>query len=503
MRRTATWAIASISLALALSTISRAETVQGPNGAFEATLPGEWTKGQTSGGLTAWSPKAPELSAKMLVTVGGVQGQKELAPAEQLTQSLSKASEDFPRAAGFTRKPFNAAGVENELVQFSFGHGKAVWRAYALAFPSGGALSFIAVSVPELSPPDLSGAALAILKSVSPKAPGATPAEEKGKSRGLDDLFEKSGKPQPEKPLSWDPPIAGMATKPGASGDSSGAKNRPAAEGKPLAALFSAQNANQDLADKISAAPHAPAPSAAAPAASPGAAATPAPGRESLNDPVPPEIQQLVRAGIQSWLNAPVVAPHVDAPGWPLFVGGDWSFQYPPGWQIRRSSPYDLWVADPRGLDHFIFVQIQQVNSMAPIEQIGAALFASFAQNAPARILDTARKNTWPPNTFPDDTGLMQVWYVRWLHPQVGKMFATYSVTILARAVTGVTSLQWILMNCPEAEAVQASQAIFSPLMLSGRFTIPAGGGDTHPTDSDNDGYPDDVDQAPNDPNVH
>ncbi|MCX7015423.1 MAG: hypothetical protein NTW86_23200, partial [Candidatus Sumerlaeota bacterium] len=427
-------------------------------------------------------------------------------------------------------QPRSAVRVGLKRVGHGNEHGSTTWRGYGLAFADKDALAFIVLGVGE-GEPELAGTALAILKSVSLKTAAGEPTGEKGKStgarsRGLEGLFSKSGAPQAEKPSSWDPPIFDAEAKPSRPEATATGPERPTAGKQSLSALFPGQGAApgaaaQTLRPPLTPAPSAPPSQTPTPTPSgpifpgpqptgtpqptgppqPTPTPTPTPDVSALNDPIAPDVDQLIKKGCQDWLNAPAVPPYQNVPGWPNFDGGDFSFQYPPDWTIVASSAYHLWVSDRRAYDHFLFVEIQRIEEDYSIERLGPALFKMFSKGAPMRILATEQKNPLAEWGVQGDEGKMQLWYIRWLHPQAGKMLAALHVCVLKRTAGFYVMAQWALSSCPEAEAVRTTQEIFTPLVHSGRFAVPGPG--PHPQDSDHDGYPDDQDAAPNDPNVH
>jgi len=102
-----------------------------------------------------------------------------------------------------------------------------------------------------------------------------------------------------------------------------------------------------------------------------------------------------------------------------------------------------------------------------------------------------------------DDSGVTQLWLLRYMHPQAGKMFGALVLSVLARPpapVAGVdfvgqTTVTWTFTCCPEAEAIQTQKGIFAPMLKSMWF--PKGGGGQ---DSDGDGVNDHHDPAPLNP---
>lgn len=219
---------------------------------------------------------------------------------------------------------------------------------------------------------------------------------------------------------------------------------------------------------------------------------------DPLDEPLAPAIQQHIQTCLRSWMNAPMVKPSVPVPGWPVYTGSDWTMQYPANWKVREGNPYYMWVADPTGVCNFLFVQLQQIPGMPSMDQMREMGFQRMAGAAPHRVITTSTKNPMASLGFNDGTGLMQIWYVRWLHPSAGRMISIVQVNLLSRSPL-YTAVQWVFNSAPETSLIATDTKVFGPMIGSAYFTIPKGG--SSPSDRDGDGYPDHADRFPDDPN--
>ena len=220
-----------------------------------------------------------------------------------------------------------------------------------------------------------------------------------------------------------------------------------------------------------------------------------------VDDPLDPALATQIQRLMEEWRQAPLVKAQRDIPGWPLYAGGDWSFQYPPGWGLRDANPQFLWVSDPSGAANFIFAQVAQVPGMPSAEELRDLVFYRLVGQDPVRLVTMERKGLPGISVPGDDTGVSTVFIVRWQAPSGELRLGSIQITILARGPLS-TSYQCAVQSCPEDLWIGAWRDIFAPMFLSARFTIPNYNSEVHP-DSDGDGYADPVDQDPEDPNVH
>ncbi len=227
-----------------------------------------------------------------------------------------------------------------------------------------------------------------------------------------------------------------------------------------------------------------------------------APGAaRGVDDPLDPALATQIQRLMEAWRQAPLLKAQQDIPGWPLYAGGDWSFQYPPGWGIRDANPHFLWVSDPSGAANFIFAQVAQVPGMPSAEELRDLVFYRLVGQDPVRLVTMERKGLPGISSMGDDSGVSTVFIVRWQAPSGELMLGSIQITILARGPLA-TSYQGIVQSSPENLWIGAWRDIFGPMFLSARFTIPNYNSEVHP-DADGDGYADPVDQDPEDPNVH
>ncbi|MCX7016425.1 MAG: hypothetical protein NTW86_28355, partial [Candidatus Sumerlaeota bacterium] len=91
MTRASGWMLGVIVTASALAGASRADVVKGPDGAFEAALPGGWAESQTPEGFALWRPQSPTGQGKRLAVLGADKRDETDSPAEQLQRLVAKA----------------------------------------------------------------------------------------------------------------------------------------------------------------------------------------------------------------------------------------------------------------------------------------------------------------------------------------------------------------------------------------------------------------------------
>jgi hypothetical protein len=220
----------------------------------------------------------------------------------------------------------------------------------------------------------------------------------------------------------------------------------------------------------------------------------------SVHDPLSPENEAYIRNFFAVWRSASTEKAHGQIPGWPLYTGGDWYIQYPPQWSVRDANPQFLWVSDPRGLTHFVFAQMAQVQGGLSTDDLRAFVFQKLVGGASPVLLAREQKNPFASLGLAGDGGLMDAAFIRWMHGSAGKMLTFIQITILARSPL-YTSYQLFLESCPEAELVASARQIFDPMIYSARFTIPNYNSELNP-DTDGDGYADPVDADPENPQV-
>ncbi len=240
-------------------------------------------------------------------------------------------------------------------------------------------------------------------------------------------------------------------------------------------------------------------------AAPAGGAPTAPVGGGGLQDPIPADLQQLVEALLKDFkASLGQIKPREEVPGWVAEFGPWGSVQRPPDWRVTKKGDYFMDLADSRGLTQLVFHTMVTFDGSPTFDEMAAVIFNKHTGTSQAVSLGTAAGQSLP---FPvtDDSGVSQLWCLRWLHPQGGKMWGGLTVTVLARppVVPGVevpglkTTCTYTFTSCPEAEAVSAHKTVFTPMLKS--FWFPKGGGGQ---DSDGDGVNDNRDPAPFDPRV-
>ena len=225
---------------------------------------------------------------------------------------------------------------------------------------------------------------------------------------------------------------------------------------------------------------------------------------------LPADLQEWMATTQQNYLYSDPTAlkPVVPVSGWPTYWGGGWSYQYPPDWTVLGGDVHTFTACDSRQLACFDYCQVQQFNQPYSHDELGGMVFSRVAGNSPFEVAGTFQKNIFPNLMLAPPEGVMQVWFVSWQHPKVGKMFTLMELTILSwrnyagygiPGMSGSASASWTTYTAPEAEFTTMWANIFNPMRLSATYTIPGGG----ETDTDGDGYPDSQDKYPQDPNYH
>ena len=236
--------------------------------------------------------------------------------------------------------------------------------------------------------------------------------------------------------------------------------------------------------------------------------------------PLPAAAARALPADLQEWMattqqnylysdpNAP--KPVVPVSGWPVYWGGDWSYQYPPDWTVLGGDVYSFTACDSRRLACFDYCQVQRFDQPYTHDMIGGMVFSRIAGDSSPEVVDTFQKNILPNLMLTPPEGVMQVWFISWQHPEAGRMFTLMEVTMLAwtnfagygiPGMSGGASASWTTYTAPEAEFTAMWANAFNPMRLSATYTIP--GGYERESDTDGDGYPDSRDSYPYDPNYH
>ncbi len=225
---------------------------------------------------------------------------------------------------------------------------------------------------------------------------------------------------------------------------------------------------------------------------------------------MPADLKEWMAAFQRSYQNSDPAAlkPIVPVAGWLTYVGGDWSYQYPPDWTVLSGDAYSFMACDSRRLAFFDFAQVRQFNQPYTHDQLGAWVFSRVAGETAPEVAGTFQKNIFPNLTLTPPEGIAQVWFIRWRHPQAGRMFTLMELSFLAwrdftgygvPGISGSVSASWTAYTAPEAEFAAVWANTFNPMFLSASYTIPGGG----ETDTDGDGHPDSQDNYPEDPNYY
>ena len=194
--------------------------------------------------------------------------------------------------------------------------------------------------------------------------------------------------------------------------------------------------------------------------------------------------------------------PVVPLAGWHTYAGGDWTIQYPPGWSVPGGDALSFLACDSRQLACYDYVQMQSFLQALSHDQIGAYALSRVAGDLPFRVEGTFQKNILPQLMLTPPSGISQVWFIRWQHPQAGNMFTMLQVVLLSwfnSFAGGSASASWSSWTAPEDEFTALAESVFVPMYYSSTYTIPGSGEE----DRDGDGYPDSEDAYPDDPNLH
>ncbi len=220
--------------------------------------------------------------------------------------------------------------------------------------------------------------------------------------------------------------------------------------------------------------------------------------------PLPAALQEWMRDFQASYLDSDptILKPIVPVPGWNLYAGGDWTIQYPPGWSVLSGDALSCLACDARQLACYDYVQMQSFLLPLSRDQVGVYAFNRVAGETPFQVEGTFEKNILPQLMLTPPSGISQVWFVRWQHPQGGNMFTMLQAVLLSyfnSFAGGSSSASWSSWTAPEEEFVALAQSVFFPMYYSSTYTIPGSG----ESDRDGDGYPDSEDSYPDDPNLH
>ena len=220
--------------------------------------------------------------------------------------------------------------------------------------------------------------------------------------------------------------------------------------------------------------------------------------------PMPAALQDWMKDFQASYISSDPVTlkPIVPVPGWYTYAGGDWTCQYPPGWSVLSGDALSFLACDARQLACYDYVQMQTFLQPLSHEQIGVYAFSRVAGNLPFQVEGTFQKNILPQLMLTPPSGISQIWFVRWRHPQAGNMFTMLQVVVLSHFNSfagGSASASWSSWTAPEDEFAALSVSVFVPMYYSSTYTIPGNG----ESDRDGDGYPDSEDNYPDDPNFH
>ncbi len=220
--------------------------------------------------------------------------------------------------------------------------------------------------------------------------------------------------------------------------------------------------------------------------------------------PLPETLQDWMRDFEASYISSDPVKlkPIVPVPGWNVYAGGDWTIQYPPEWSVLSGDDLSFLACDGRQLACYDYVQLQSFLLPLAHDGVGAYAFQRVAGDTPFQVEGTFQKNILPQLMLTPPSGISQIWFIRWQHPQAGNMFTMLQVVLLSyfnSSVGGSSSASWSSWTAPEGEFVSMAESIFVPMYYSSTYTIPGSG----ESDRDGDGYPDSADNYPDDPNFH
>lgn len=221
----------------------------------------------------------------------------------------------------------------------------------------------------------------------------------------------------------------------------------------------------------------------------------------STEAPLPSGLQEWMVTYQQNFLysDSTALKPIIHVSGWPVYTGGDWSYQYPPSWTVLSGDAMYFMVCDSRQLACMDYTEMQTFNQGLAHDQLGAYVLSRVAGNASFQVLGTFQKNTLPQIMVEPPANISQVWFVLWQNPQGGKMFTLLQVMVYASYSAygvGNTSAGWLSYTAPAEEFTSMWQNAFLPMFLSSTYTIPGGSRN----DRDHDGQPDETDNYPDDP---
>ena len=230
---------------------------------------------------------------------------------------------------------------------------------------------------------------------------------------------------------------------------------------------------------------------------------SPLPARGGMS-PLPLALQEWMADFKASYISSDPVKlkPIVPVAGWYTYAGGDWICQYPPGWSVLSGDALSFLACDARQLACYDYVQMQSFMLPLTHDQVGVYAFNRVASELPFQVEGTFQKNILPQLMLTPPSGISQIWYVRWQHPQAGNMFTMLQVVLLSYFSSyagGSACASWSSWTAPENEFVAMAESIFVPMYYSSTYTIPGSG----ENDRDGDGYPDSEDNYPDDPNLH
>lgn len=220
--------------------------------------------------------------------------------------------------------------------------------------------------------------------------------------------------------------------------------------------------------------------------------------------PLPADLQDWMTDFQASYINSDPVKlkPIIPVPGWNVYAGGDWTIQYPLDWSVLSGDALSFLACDARQLACYDYIQMQSFLLPLSRDEVGVYAFNRVAGNLPFQVEGTFEKNILPQLMLAPPSGISQVWFVRWQHPQAGNMFTMLQVVLLSyfnSSFGGSASASWSSFSAPDGEFVSLAESVFIPMYYSSTYTIPGSG----ESDRDGDGYPDNEDNYPDDPSVH
>jgi hypothetical protein len=220
--------------------------------------------------------------------------------------------------------------------------------------------------------------------------------------------------------------------------------------------------------------------------------------------PAPADLQTWMKDFQASYINSDptILKPIIPITGWNMYAGGDWTYQYPSDWTVLSGDALSFLACDSRQLACYDYVQMQPFQQPLSHDQVGVYAFSRVAGDSPFQVEGTFQKNILPQLMLTPPSGISQIWFVRWKHPQAGNMFTMLQVVLLSyfnSFAGGNASASWSSWTAPEGEFVAMAESVFVPMYYSSTYTIPGSG----ENDRDGDGYPDSEDNYPDDLNQH